>query len=174
MTQLKIPVTDSDHIQGNKNAGITLLEYGDYECPYCGQAYPIVKQIQKHFGDKLRFVFRNFPLVESHPYAGIAAITAEFAGSKNKYWVMHDLLYENQENLDIPDLLSYAESLSLSPNELQTAIEKEMFSDKIKNDFMGGVRSGVNGTPSFFINGSRHNGPFDYENLLRALNNVKE
>lgn len=174
MTQLKVPVTDADHIQGNKNASITLLEYGDYQCPYCGQAFPIVQQIQKHFGDYLQFVFRNFPLVESHPFAGIAAIAAEFAGSKNKFWEMHDLLYENQENLDIPDLLEYAESLNLSPKELQTAIETEMFSDKIKNDFMGGVRSGVNGTPSFFINGLRHDGPFDYENLLRALNNVKE
>jgi protein-disulfide isomerase len=166
---LKIPVTQADHIQGDKNAPTTLVEYGDYQCPYCGLAYPIVKRIQKHFGKRLKFVFRNFPLIDSHPDAGIAAMTAEFAATKHKFWEMHDLLYEKQEFLDMPYLLKYAKSLNLPEVELQAAIENETFTDKIKNDFMGGVQSGVNGTPTFFINGNRHNGPFDYENLLAAL-----
>lgn len=172
MSTLKVPVTEADHIQGDGKALITLVEYGDYECPYCGSAYPIVKRIQKHFGERLRFVFRNFPIVDSHPYAGIAAMTAEFAATKNKFWEMHDVLYENQEFLDLPNLINYAESLGLSASELQMAIKNEIFADKIKNDFMGGVRSGVNGTPSFFINGNRHDGSFEYEDLLVALTNV--
>lgn len=170
---LKTPVTSADHIQGNENAPLTLVEYGDYECPYCGMAYPIVKQIQKHFGTRLRFVFRNFPLIESHPHAGMAAATAEFAATQNKFWQMHDLLYENQENLDLPNLLSYANSLDLSEIDLQTALENNTFADRIQNDFMSGVRSGVNGTPTFYINGNRHNGSFDYEDLLSALNNAE-
>jgi len=171
---LKVPVTPEDHIQGTENAPITLVEYGDYECPYCGAAYPIVKQIQKHFGKRLRFVFRNFPIVESHPHAGIAAMTAEFASTHNKFWEMHDLLYENQEYLDMPNLHTYAKSLDLSTADLQTAIENETFDNKIESDFIGGVRSGVNGTPSFFINGIRHNGSFEYEALLIALEQAEK
>jgi protein-disulfide isomerase len=167
---LKIPVSSEDHIQGRENALLTLVEYGDYECPYCGMAYPIVKRLQKHFGDRLRFVFRNFPLIEVHPHAGMAALTAEFAATKGKFWEMHDLLYENQEALELPDLISYAESLNLSSTELQAAIENVIFGEKIQNDFMGGVRSGVNGTPSFFINNVRFDDSFEYENLLRGLN----
>lgn len=166
---LKIPVTEVDHIQGNKSAPITLVEYGDYECPYCGSAYSIVKRVQKHFGDRLRFVFRNFPLVESHPNAGIAAITAEFSATKNKFWEMHDMLYENQTHLEAQDLLGYAKALNLSTPDLQHAIETERYADKIKNDFLGGVHSGVNGTPTFFINGDRHNGSFEYEELVAAI-----
>lgn len=172
MSTLIIPVSSSDHIQGNDNAKITLVEYGDYECPYCGIAYPIVKRLQNHFGNRLQFVFRNFPIVESHPHAGIAAMTAEFAALHNKFWEMHDLLYENQKNLEISDLFNYAQSLNLSVKDLNDAIESEKFSEKIKNDFMGGVRSGVNGTPTFFINGFRHNSSFDYDVLLEALNKI--
>jgi protein-disulfide isomerase len=169
---LKIPVSSEDHIQGNSNAPLTLVEYGDYECPYCGMAYPIVKRIQKHFDDRLRFVFRNFPLIDNHPHAGIAAMTAEFAATKGKFWEMHDLLYENQQFLELTDLMKYAESLNLSSADLRTAIENKTFAEKIQNDFTNGVRSGVNGTPSFFINENRFNGSFEYENLFHSLNNV--
>ncbi len=166
---LKIPVTQEDHIQGDENAPITLVEYGDFECPYCGMAYPIVQRVQKHFGKRLRFVFRNFPLIENHPHAGIAAMAAEFAATKNKFWGMHDLLYEHQEFLSIADLLKYAESLNLSAADLKIAIEKETFASKIKNDFLGGVESGVNGTPTFFINGNHYEGSFEYEEFLAAI-----
>ena len=174
MSTLKIPVTKADHIQGDDNAPITLVEYGDYQCPYCGEAYPIVKKIQKHFGNRLRFVFRNFPIVDSHPYAGIAAIAAEFAAKHNKFWEMHDMLYEHQQALDLPDLLNYMKSLGLPVNEFQEAIQNETYNNKIENDFMGGVRSGVNGTPGFFINGTFYNGSFEYEDLLDALNKAEK
>jgi protein-disulfide isomerase len=169
MSTLKNPVTQDDHIQGDEDAPITLVEYGDYECPYCGSAYPIVKRIQKHFGKRLRFVFRNFPIVEAHPDAGIAAMTAEFAASQQKFWEMHDTLYENQNSLDLKDLLNYARVLGLSAPDLQVAIDTEAFADKIQADFMGGVRSGVSGTPMFFINGNRHNDSFEYDILLAAI-----
>lgn len=174
MSPLKISVTEEDHIQGDKNALITLVEYGDYECPYCGAAYPIIKRIQKHFGKRLRFVFRNFPIVDSHPHAEIAAMAAEFAATYNKFWEMHDMLYEHQDALDLPYLLNYAESLELPASDLQQAIENGTFKDKIKKDFMGGVRSGVNGTPGFFINGNFHNGSFEYEDLVAAIEQAKE
>lgn len=174
MSTLTVPVTQKDHIQGDENAPLTLVEYGDYECPACGSAYPIVKRVQAHFGKRLRFVFRNFPIIESHPHAGIAAMTAEFAATHQKFWEMHDLLYENQNALDIPDLLNYAVALELSSADLQVAIENEIFADKIKTDFMSGVRSGVNGTPTFYINGYRHNGSFEYEELVAALEQAKE
>lgn len=169
---LKIPVSSKDHIQGNDQAPLTLVEYGDYECPYCGMAYPIVKRIQEHFGENLRFVFRNFPLVDSHPHAGIAALAAEYAATEGKFWEMHDMLYENQQALELPDLLGYGKSLDLSENKLQSAFNSESLAEKIQNDFIGGVKSGVNGTPSFFINGIRFNGSFEYENLSQALNDA--
>src|SRR5712692_8809710 len=112
MSKLKIPVTAADHSQGSADAPITLVEYGDYECPHCGRAYPIVKRVQKHFGKGIVFVFRNFPLSETHPHAESAAEAAEFAGAHGKFWEMHDLLFENQERLSEPLYLELAEELS--------------------------------------------------------------
>jgi protein-disulfide isomerase len=166
---LKIPVGPQDHIQGDSNAKCTLVEYGDYECPHSGRAYPIVKRIQKHFGKRLRFVFRNFPLNEAHPHAESAAETAEFAGAHGKFWEMHDSLFENQEQLGAALYLKLAAELKLKPEELRQSIEKREFAAHVKGDFTGGVRSGVNGTPTFFINGERHDAPFDYEDLLGAI-----
>jgi protein-disulfide isomerase len=166
---LKIPVGEQDHIQGAAAAKCTLVEYGDYQCPYCGQAYPIVKRIQKHFAKKLRFVFRNFPLNEMHPQAESAAETAEFAGSKGKFWEMHDLLYENQADLGGALYQKLAKDLGLSASDLGKSLEKREFLARVKSDFTGGVRSGVNGTPSFYINGERYDGSFEYEDLLGAI-----
>ena len=166
---LKVAVGAKDHIQGDANAKCTLVEYGDYECPHCGRAYPIVKRIQKHFGKRLKFVYRNFPLNEAHPHAESAAETAEFAGTKRKFWEMHDLLFENQEQLGGALYLKLGGELGLSPQELRGALEKREFAAHVKSDFIGGVRSGVNGTPTFFINGERHDGPFDYEELIAAI-----
>lgn len=166
---LKVAVGEKDHIQGDANAKCTLVEYGDYECPHCGRAYPIVKRIQKHFGKRLKFVYRNFPLNEAHPHAESAAETAEFAGTKRKFWEMHDLLFENQEQLGGALYLKLGGELGLSPQELRGALEKREFAAHVKSDFISGVRSGVNGTPTFFINGERHDGPFDYEELIAAI-----
>ena len=166
---LKIPVTADDHAQGDANAPVTLVEYGDYQCPHCGHAYPIVQRVQKHFGDRLRFVFRNFPLNDAHPMAEPAAETAEFAGSVGQFWPMHDAIFENQRNLSPETLLALASSLGLAEADLQTALEAETFRPRVRHDFTGGVRSGVNGTPTFFINGHRHDGPFEFEDLVEAI-----
>ena len=169
MASLKVPVTAADHIQGNEEAPVTLLEYGDYECPHCGHAHPIVKQVQRHYGDRLRFVFRNFPLTEIHPLAEPAAEAAEFAGVHGKFWEMHDAIYDNQERLSLPLLPELADELGLSRNNVRVALAEHEFQPKIKHDFMGGVRSGVNGTPTFFINGVRHDGAFEFEDLVAAI-----
>lgn len=172
MPVLKVPVTAEDHIQGSERASITLVEYGDYQCPYCGLAYPEVKKIQKHFGDQLRFVFRNFPLTQSHPLAEVSAETAEFGADYDRFWEMHDLIYENQQNLSVPFLLELAERLDLSVKDLKKALEKKVYAPKLKKDFMGGVRSGVNGTPTFFINDQRYNGTPSFENMVEAIDTI--
>ncbi len=169
MTTLKIPVTVADHAQGPDHAEVTLLEYGDYECPHCARAYSIVQQIQKHFGKRLRFVFRNFPLAEMHPSAEPAAEVAEFAGAQGKFWEMHDGLFENQARLGETLFLELAEDLDLSTEALREALEQRTFEARVRADFSGGVRSGVNGTPTFFINGQRHDASFDFETLVSAI-----
>src|SRR6202045_3263547 len=161
MAMLKVPVTPEDHFQCAKDAAGTLVEYGDYECPHCGSAYSIVKRVQKHFGKELRFVFRNFPLQEIHPHAESAAETAEFAGGKGKFWEMHDGLFENQERLGGALYSELAEELDLPTTELIKALENREFAARVRSDFSGGVRSGVNGTPTFFINGVRHDDSSD-------------
>ena len=172
MSTLKVPVGTADHIQGEENAALTLVEYGDYECPHCGRAYPIVKRVQKHFGKRLRFVFRNFPLGEMHPHAEFAAETAEFAGTHGKFWEMHDLLYESQNRLGGELFQELAKRLKLASADLLTALETREFLDRVRADFAGGVRSGVNGTPTFFINGQRHDAPFEYADLVAAIEAV--
>jgi len=169
MSTLKVAIYPADHTQGDEHAGCTLVEYGDYECPHCGHAYSIVKLIQKHFGKRLRFVFRNFPLNESHPHAESAAESAEFAGAHGKFWEMHDLLFENQDRLSGDLYLELAQELQLAPADLQRALEQRKYRSRVRADFTGGVRSGVNGTPTFFINGQRHDGPFEYEDLMGAI-----
>jgi protein-disulfide isomerase len=166
---LRVPVGEQDHIQGSADAKYTLVEYGDYECPHCGHAYPIVKRVQKHFGKKLRFVFRNFPLAEMHPHAESAAESAEFAGAQGKFWEMHDALFENQQQLGGALYLKLAQQIGLSPQDLRAAVEQREYLPRVKADFTGGVRSGVNGTPTFFINGKRHDASFEYEDLVAAI-----
>jgi len=166
---------ERDHIAGPESAPVTLVEYGDYQCPYCGMAYPIVKSLQRALGNKLRFVFRNFPLSESHEYAEHAAEAAESAGAQGKFWEMHDMLYENQEQLTDRDLVSYGEKLDLNAEQIAQDLEDGTFRSRVREDFRGGVRSGVNGTPSFFVNGRRYDGGWnDPEQFLRALRAVAD
>ena len=169
MATLKVPVGPDDHVQGNPKAPITLVEYGDYECPACGLAYPIVKAVQEHFDRDLRFCFRNFPLTQVHPNAESAAETAEWAASHRRFWEMHDALYENQAMLGLPLYLSLANALELPEEELSAALKNRIFYPKVRADFMGGVRSGVNGTPTFFINGRRYDASFDFAQLVAAI-----
>lgn len=169
MATLKTPVGPDDHILGSEHAKVTLVEYGDFECPYCGRAYPIVKQIQKHFGDRLRFVFRNFPLRELHPHAEQAALTAEFASAHGKFWPMHDLLFENQKRFSEKTFLALAGELGLAPESLEKAWHDRTFNERVHHDFSTGIRSGVNGTPTFYINDARHDDSFELEILVAAL-----
>jgi protein-disulfide isomerase len=174
MTKLKIPVSADDHADGPESAPVTLVEYGDYECPHCGHAHTIVKRLQKHFGKRLRFVFRNFPLTQAHPNAEAAAETAEFAAAHGKFWEMHDLLFENQERLDPGLLLELAGGIGLSTPALSMALDEELFAERIRSDFSGGVRSGVNGTPTFFLNGERYDGSWEFPELLLILDQAVE
>ncbi len=169
MSKLSIAVNAGDHVQGDLAAGCILVEYGDYECPSCGQAYPIVKKLQRRFAKRLAFVFRNFPLTQIHRWAEPAAEAAEFAGEHGKFWEMHDLLYENQQSLDGALLVELGERLDLSSTQLQAAVAERSYQERVRADFAGGIRSGVNGTPTFFIDGQRHNGPFDFDSLSDAI-----
>jgi protein-disulfide isomerase len=173
MSKLSIPVSEDDHVQGNPTAECSLVEYGDYECPYCGAAYPIVKRLQKHFGKRLSFVFRNFPLARIHPWAESAAEVAEFAGAHHKFWEMHDLLFENQLRMDQALFLNLADDLNLSTSQLQTAIANHSYRARVRADFAGGARSGVNGTPTFFVKGWRHNGSFDFDSLSESIEQAR-
>jgi protein-disulfide isomerase len=170
---LKVPVGAEDHSQGAEGAEVILVEYGDYQCPYCGEAYPIVKQVQKHFGSRLRFVFRNFPLKELHPHAEAAAETAEFAGANGKFWEMHDLLFENQRRMSDQLFAQLAKELSLPADACERALETGEFKERVRDDFHGGVRSGVNGTPTFFINGHRHDGSYEFRALVAAIEQAR-
>src|SRR3954469_14320785 len=164
----KAQITPDDHVQGNREAPVTLIEYGDYECLHCGHAYWAIKDLQAEYGDDLRFAYRNFPLTQMHPMAEPAAEAAEFAGSHGRFWEMHDAIYENQERLSVPMLLELAAGLTLDSSELGQALENRKFMQRIRDDFIAGVKAGVNGTPTFFINGVRHNG--SHEDLGAAIN----
>jgi protein-disulfide isomerase len=150
-------------------APVTLVEYGDYECPYCGQAYVVVKEIERLVGDRMRFVFRNFPLASVHPHAENAAEAAEAAGAQGKFWEMHDCLFENQQALDDIHLMKYAAKVGLDVSRFRRDMAEHRYAPRVRDDFMSGVRSGVNGTPTFFINGVRHDRSYDLDSLLAAI-----
>jgi len=163
------PVSARDHITGSEDAPLTLVEYGDFQCPFCGAAYPVVKRVQKALGKKLRFVFRNFPLTQAHPYAMVAAEAAEAAALQGKFWEMHDLLFEQQTFLT-PDIIPlWAKKIGLNLEKFGNDIRQGDIAKRIKEDRQSGIRSGVNGTPTFYINGARYDGSPDVESLLAAL-----
>ena len=163
------PVSSRDHSEGPEHAPLTLVEFGDYQCPYCGAAYPVVKKVQRELGKKLRFVFRNFPLTQAHPFALVAAEAAESAALQGKFWPMHDIIYENQGELQPDVLVGWAAGIGLDIEKFESAIRKGEVTKRIKDDRMSGISSGVNGTPCFFINGARYDGAADLESLLLAL-----
>jgi protein-disulfide isomerase len=166
---LTVPDPERDHISGSADGSIRLLEYGDYECPFCGEVQPIVKEIQRRLGDDLLFAFRNFPLTNIHPHSEHAAETAEAAGEQGNFWGMHDLLFENQDALEDENLAAYATELGLDQARLIGEVTSGVYAPRIREDFKSGVRGGVNGTPTFFINGERYDGMRDLEHLLNAL-----
>ncbi len=169
MSTLIVPVSTGDHMLGSNEAKVTLVEYGDYQCPYCGEAFPIVKRLQKEMSGDLRFIFRNFPLTEIHAHALAAACAAEAAALQDRFWEMHDLLFENQTKLGDQELIARAQKLKLNLERFRSDLTSQEVTTRIQEDFSGGIRSGVNGTPTFFINGLRHDGSYEYEDLLAAL-----
>ncbi|SNS72018.1 Protein-disulfide isomerase [Granulicella rosea] len=178
MSRLSISITPDDHIRGNPAAACSLVEFGDYECPSCGQIEPVLQKLQKHFGDRLSFVFRNFPLSETHAWAEAAAETAEFAASQGKFWEMHDLLFEYQSILSGDTLLELATRVGESSAALSTALQGGLYQERVRLDLEAGIRSGVNGTPTLFIDDRRYDGSFDSDSLTdaidRALAEVKD
>jgi protein-disulfide isomerase len=164
-----LPDPERDHIRGSADGSIKLLEYGDYECPFCADAQPIVKEIRRQFGDDLLFAFRHFPLTNIHPHAEHAAEAAEAAGVQGKFWGMHDLLFENQGALEDENLAEYAAELGLDKTRLIREVVWKIHAQRIREDFKSGVRGDVNGTPTFFINGERYDGELNLEHLLNAL-----
>ena len=172
--RLSLSVGTRDHIQGPDDAPVTLIEYGDFECPHCGWAYPIVKEVLKRLGDQLRFVFRHFPISTVHPHAKSAAEAAETAGGQGKFWEMHDYLFEHQDALDDEHLRKYAIALGLNVERYDKDMVEHTYAQKVREDFLSGVRSGANGTPTFFINDVRYDGLWDVDNLHRALKEEME
>jgi protein-disulfide isomerase len=169
MEKLILPISKRDHVQGKEHAPVTFVEYGDYECPYCGQAYGIIQQLKRQEGERMRFVFRNFPLSQIHPHALHAAYSAEAASLQGKFWEMHDLLFKNQHALEDQDLLAYAQAIDLVIEQFINDFRSEAVREKVQEDFMSGLRSGVNGTPTFFINGVRYDGSYELDMLTAAI-----
>lgn len=169
MPRLRIPVTDRDHQRGSARASVTLVEYGDYQCPFCGRAFHVLRDIEDRFQNDLRFAYRHFPLTEIHPLALIAAEAGEAASDQGRFWEMHDTLYQNQPSFDPEALVAYATELNLDVEAFAADVTGLRHRERIRQDFLGGVRSGVNGTPSLFINGELFNGPTEVVPLARAI-----
>jgi protein-disulfide isomerase len=175
--KLSVPVNvDSDHIRGSVDtASITLVEYGDYECPYTGMAYPIIKELFKQFGnDRINFVFRNFPLSDLHPHAQHAAEAAESASAQNRFWDMHDYLFEHQNALDDIHLVEYAKIMGLNIEKFKDDVSRHIYAPLIKKSLKGGIDSGVEGTPTFFVNGVRYEDSFDLKTFSETLKTYLE
>ncbi|RZU37837.1 protein-disulfide isomerase [Streptomyces sp. BK022] len=172
MSTLSVPVNSDDHIQGSASAPVTLVEYGDYQCSYCGEAFGVIKRIQEEFGDALRFVFRNFPLPEIHPEAMSAAVTAEYCGSQGHFWPAHDALYKKQATLGKNLYAEIVEKLGLDVDGLHQAFDKHEFAQRIQGDIDSGIRSGVNGTPAFFINGEKYQVKGSFDELAEPIRRI--
>lgn len=162
------PINAADHVHGPASAPVTLVEYGDFECPLCGQAYPAVKLIQQRFGDQLRFVYRHFPL-KAHPHAHPAAQAAEAAGAQGKFWEMHALLYQNQLHLEPEDLRRYAKESGLNMQRFETELDERVRAPRVQADIESGLRSHIKGTPAFFVNGAVVDTSFGLERLMQAV-----
>lgn len=171
---LTTPVNERDHIQGPMTAPVTLVEYGDYECPYCGQAHIVMQALTQLLGKRLCFVFRHFPLTNMHPHAEHAAEAAETAGAQGKFWEMHECLFEHQQALDDVHLMAYATALDLDVFRFNREMTQHLYAARVREDCLSGVQSGVPGTPTFFLNGVRYNGPIDLKALLAAIEDVAE
>ena len=165
-----LPIKDDDHVAGPDSAAITVVAYCDFECPYCGRAYPLIKRLQARLTDRLRVVFRHFPLIHKHPLAQQAAEAAESADAQGQFWAMHDLLLENQEALEQDDLYAYAASLDLDVGRFERELVGRVHKTQVDRDLRSGQQSGVIGTPTFFMNGVRHTDEETLERLVLGMN----
>jgi protein-disulfide isomerase len=172
MPGLMIPVSPRDHSRGSAGASLVLVQYADFQCPHCALLHPVLEEIRRELKDSLRIVYRHFPLSQVHPRAQPAALAAEAADSQGKFWDMADLLHENHEELDDESVQRYAKRLKLSMKQFNSEIGSAVHEARVRADFLGGVRSGVNGTPTFFINGQRHEGALTFDAIVCALLNA--
>ncbi len=166
---MELKITNRDHFQGSASAPVELVEYADFQCPYCSKAYYIIKQIREDLKDDLRFVFRNFPIPQLHVNAVHAALAAEAAGKQGKFWEMHDLLFENQEYLNDYNLWEYAEEINLDVSRFEADFTSKECFQKVQNDYDGGLEMGVQSTPAFFINGERYEGDWTTYEFISHL-----
>jgi protein-disulfide isomerase len=172
--RLVLPIGDRDHTRGPATAPVTLIEYGDFECPFCGQAYPVVEALLEQLADEVLFAYRHFPLTQVHPHAQHAAEASEVAAAHGRFWEMHHLLFQNQRALDDRSLARYAASIGIDPADVIAALAEGTYAARVREDFLSGVRSGVNGTPSFFINDLRYDGPRDLRSMVAAVKYAAE
>jgi protein-disulfide isomerase len=168
-TQLLLPINDDDHVHGPASASFTLVEYGDYQCPDCGRLFWIIRDLQSELGDRLRIVYRHYPLSGIHPLAQEAAEAAEAAGAQSRFWEMHDLLFENQTALTRKNLLGYADNLKLDISRFRQELKTQAYDERVREDFRRGVQNGVYRTPGLFLNGVRHDGAWDRDTLFKKL-----
>lgn len=171
---MDLNVNERDHVLGDYNAPVELVEYADYQCPYCKEAFYIIKEAQKELDDHLKFVFRNFPLTELHPNALHAAIAAEAAAGQDRFWEMHDILFENQEYLEDEDILDYAKNIGLDISRFEKDLGKEPYMEKVRKDYASGIKYNVQGTPSFFINGRLYEGNWNNLQFIEYLRSFIE
>lgn len=167
-------ISSSDRVLGNKDAKVTLVEYSDFQCPACGAYYPIVKQLNLEFAGRIQFVYRHFPLTQIHANANLAALSAEAAGKQNKFWEMHDIIFENQSKWsgekNAKDLfVEYAQKLNLDVEKFKNDLDSDEVQEKVANDYQSGIRLGVNATPTFFLNGTKLQNPASYEAFKKLL-----
>jgi Na+:H+ antiporter, NhaA family len=167
--KLTQPVSERDHVKRSLDAPVVLVEYGDYECPHCQEVYPILYELKERMGNRIAYVYRHFPISRQHPNAQLAAEAAEAAAAQGKFWEMHHQLFTHQNELGFDDLLRHASALGLDTDLFRRELEEHTYADRVREDFMSGVRSGVNGTPTFYINGIRYDGAWDFEALLEAI-----
>jgi NhaA family Na+:H+ antiporter len=169
ISRLTPSVSEGDHVKRSLDAPVVLVEYGDYECPHCQEVYPILRELKERLGDRIAYVYRHFPISRQHPNAQLAAEAAEAASAQGKFWEMHHRLFTHQNELELADLLRHARAIGLDVDRFRRELEEHTYADRVREDFMSGVRSGVNGTPTFYINGIRYDGAWDFESLLEAI-----
>jgi protein-disulfide isomerase len=168
-SHLRPPLGPDDHLLGRRDAAVTLVEYGDYQCPFCGHAHSVVRSLVQRLGERLCFAFRHFPITASHSHAQLAAEAAEAAGAQGRFWPMHDHLFANQQALAPAQLVRYAADLGLDLAAFEDDLRSHRFLPKVHADQRSGALSGVNGTPTFFIDGLRHDGDYDFDSLWSAI-----